>query len=201
MFTGIVKGTGRVVALERDPARIRIETELARELRPGDSLAVGGACLTVASGGAGREVEAELMAETLARTTLGDLAPGDRVNLEPPLRASDPLGGHIVQGHVDGVGTVEAQEGDGAGTGRTLRVSIPPDLLRYTVPQGSIALDGVSLTLAEAGADAVSVGLTGETLARTTLGDLAPGDRVNVEVDVLAKYVERLAAPLVEARA
>lgn len=191
MFTGIVKELGTLEALERnaDGARLRIGASLAPTLSEGDSVAVNGVCLTVAALGEGA-FEADAMNQTLALTTLGELAPGARVNLEPALRAGEPLGGHIVQGHVNGVGEVEAIEDDGFA--RRLRVALPAELRSYVVERGSVALDGVSLTVAALHEDGVEVSLIPETLARTTLGQAGAGTRVNVEVDVLARYVERL---------
>lgn len=191
MFTGLIQDVGRVELVERgdEGARIRIATALAAEITPGDSVAVDGACLTAtAADPAG--FEAEAMNQTLAVTSLGDRGPGDRVNLEPALRASDRLGGHIVQGHVDGVGEVVAIADDGFA--RRLRVALPPALLRYAVARGSIALDGVSLTIADLGDSWAEVSLIPETLERTNLGEAKPGRRLNVECDVVAKYVERL---------
>ncbi len=194
MFTGIVRERGRVVAAERDGAgvRLRIEAaETAREAAPGDSVAVAGCCLTVTSAG-GVALQFDAVPETIARTTLGGLAPGAEVNLEPALRAGEPLGGHFVQGHVDGRGRVVAldPEGDGA----RLRLGLAQGLLRYCVEKGSIALDGVSLTVAALREDGVEIALVPFTLEHTTLGAVRPGDEVNVEVDLLAKYAERLAS-------
>ena len=194
MFTGIVRERGRVVAAESDGAgvRLRIEAaETAEAAAPGDSVAVAGCCLTVTSAEGGA-LEFDAVPETLARTTLGGLEPGAEVNLEPALRAGEPLGGHFVQGHVDGRGRVAAleREGDGA----RLRLELAPELLRYCVEKGSIALDGVSLTVAALRADGVELALVPFTLEHTTLAGLRPGDEVNVEVDLLAKYAERLAS-------
>ena len=192
MFTGLVAGTGSVESLVREGSgvRLRVRSELATELSPGDSVAVNGVCLTaVAPDGAG--FSADVMEETLRRSSLGPLGEGDAVNLELPLRAGDRLGGHIVQGHVDGVGTVESVREEGLS--RVLRVAAPADTLRYVVEKGSIAVDGVSLTVSAVDDDALEVSLIPETLERTTLGAAAPGTVVNLEVDVLAKYVEKLA--------
>jgi riboflavin synthase len=191
MFTGLIQDVGTVesVAAGADGARLRIATALAPEVAPGDSVAVNGACLT-ASGADAAGFEAEAMNQTLALTALGGLRAGDRVNLEPALRASDRLCGHIVQGHVDGVGEVVAVEEDGFA--RRLRVGLGPELLRYAVERGSIALDGVSLTIADLGGSWAEVSLIPETLERTNLGAAAIGRRLNVECDVVAKYVERL---------
>jgi riboflavin synthase len=191
MFTGLVQDVGSVRAVEHgaDGVRLSIATRLAAELHRGDSVAVSGVCLTAADvdGGGFR---ADVMAETLARSSLGPLAAGDTVNVELPLRAGDRLGGHVVQGHVDGVAAVESVEDQGFA--RLVRIAPPPELLRYVVEKGSIAVDGVSLTVAELDDEAFSVSLIPETLERTTLGAAAPGRRVNLEVDVLAKYVEKL---------
>jgi riboflavin synthase len=191
VFTGLVREVGTVAALDRDErgARLRVEADLAGEVAPGDSVAVAGACLTVAERADGA-FEADAINQTLSLTTLGELRPGDRVNLEPALRAGDPLGGHLVQGHVDGVARVLGVAADGVS--RRLRADLPPELRRYVVPRGSIALDGVSLTVAAVGGGDVEVALIPETLARTTLGGLGEGDRLNVEVDLVARHLERL---------
>jgi riboflavin synthase len=191
LFTGLIEDVGALLACERDEqgARLRIESRCAAELAEGDSIAVAGVCLT-AVGRAERQVLVEAMRETLERTTLAHLQPGDRVNIELPMRVGDRLGGHIVQGHVDGLGRVDgiAQ----SGFARELRISAPAQLARYIVHKGSIAVDGVSLTVSGLAGDRFSVSLIPETLERTTLGSLAVGDRVNLEVDVLAKHIERL---------
>ncbi len=191
MFTGIVREIGSVDRLERgaEGARLRVRAELAGELAPGESVAVSGACLTVveASNGA---FDAEVMNQTLILTTLGGLERGSAVNLEPPLRVGDPLGGHLVQGHVDGTGEVEEVDDDGFA--RRLELEVPPELQRFVVEHGSVAVDGVSLTVAgltEAGFEA---SLIPETLERTTLGRATEGSRVNIEIDVIARYAERL---------
>ena len=191
MFTGIVREMGTVEGIERSDAgaRLRVRAGLGRELAPGDSVSVSGACLTVAAAGDGA-FEADVMNQTLSLTTLGDLDPGRRVNLEPALRAADPLGGHLVQGHVDGTGEVVAVDEDGFA--RRVRITAPAELRRYVVERGSVAVDGVSLTVAELAGDAFEAALIPETLARTTLGGLAEGDRVNLEVDPIARYAERL---------
>jgi riboflavin synthase len=191
MFTGLVARTGAIEALERgdDGARLRVRTELARALAPGDSIAVNGVCLTAIDPD-GQGFSADVMAETLRRSSLGPLAEGDEVNLELPLRAGDRLGGHVVQGHVDGTGSVEAVSEDGFA--RVVRIAAPPDLLRYVVEKGSIAVDGVSLTVSAVDDEGFEVSLIPETLERTTLGAATPGRVVNLEVDVLAKYVEKL---------
>jgi riboflavin synthase len=191
IFTGLVTGTGIVESLRRDGdgARLRVRAELAGELSAGDSIAVNGVCLTAVDPDADG-FAADVMAETLSRSSLGPLAEGDPVNLELPLRAGDRLGGHVVQGHVDGTGTVEEVGEDGFA--RVVRVAAAPELLRYVVEKGSIAVDGVSLTVSAVDDDGFEVSLIPETLERTTLGSAAPGRTVNLEVDVLAKYVEKL---------
>lgn len=190
MFTGIVKELGEVDALESsaDGARLRIRAELGSELGEGDSVAVNGACLTATSVHGG-SFEADVMRKTLELTTLGELEAGSSVNLELPLRAEDRLGGHVVQGHVDGTARVAEITDDGFAKG--LRIDLPGELLPYVVEHGSIAIEGVSLTVAGLTDEGVEVSLIPETLERTTLGRLAPGDRVNVECDVLARYVRR----------
>jgi len=191
VFTGLIAELGTVAAVEdsADGVRLAVRGALARELREGDSVAVNGVCLT-ATGIDGDAFVADVMRETLRRTSLGALVAGARVNLELPLRAADRLGGHIVQGHVDGLGEVVDVREDGFA--RLLTVAADPELLRYVVEKGSIALDGVSLTVAHAGADRLTVSLIPETAARTNLGTAAPGTPLNLEVDVLAKYVEKL---------
>jgi riboflavin synthase len=191
MFTGLVADVGKVADVRRsaDGARLAIRAHLASKLREGDSVAVNGVCLTAAEVAEG-EFHADAMNETLARSALGMLEPGARVNLELPLRAGDPLGGHIVQAHVDGVGRV-VEAGDD-GFARRLRIEADKRLLRYVVEKGSIAVDGVSLTVAAVGEGSFEVSLIPETLRRTNLGDAEPGRTVNLEVDVVAKYVERL---------
>ncbi len=197
MFTGIIEELGQVAALDHgaDSARIRINGPLVTsDAQLGASIAVNGVCLTVTSVD-GETFTADVMAETLARTSLAHAAPGTAVNLERALPASGRLGGHIVQGHVDGTGTVlDRTPGD---RWELVRVAVPPSLARYLAEKGSLAMDGVSLTIARLedqpdGSAAVTVSLIPETLARTTLGRRAAGERVNLEVDVLAKYVERL---------
>jgi riboflavin synthase len=191
MFTGLVQGLGTIDAVEQteDGVRLAIATPLAVELAPGDSVAVNGVCLTAVDPSAER-FAADVMHETLRRSSLAAAAPGAQVNLELPLRAHDRLGGHVVQGHVDGLGTVAAVEPDGFA--RRIRVAAAPDLLRYVVEKGSIAIDGVSLTVAAVDDESLTVCLIPETLERTSLGAAAPGRTVNLEVDVLAKYVEKL---------
>jgi riboflavin synthase len=194
MFTGLIQDVGIVESLDSgaEGAHLRIATALAGQIEPGDSVAVNGVCLT-AIGVDGGGFETEAMNQTLNVTSLDALEVGGRVNLEPAMRASDRLGGHIVQGHVDGVGEVVSIEEDGFA--KRLRVALGPDLLRYAIDRGSITLDGVSLTIADLGESWVSVSLIPETLERTTLGDAAPGRKLNVECDVIAKHVERLMAP------
>ena len=194
MFTGLVATTGTVQSL-RD-GRVVIDVDPPLELTDGDSVSVNGVCLTATDV---REdgFEADVMGETLRRTALGELRPGERVNLEPALRASDRLGGHIVQGHVDGTGVVASVGPEGFA--RRVRIETAPEVLRYIVEKGSVTVDGVSLTVAEVDDESFSVGLIPETLERTTLGGADPGRRVNLEVDVLAKYVEKLVSPTVDA--
>ena len=193
MFTGLVGGRGAIESLQRDGdgVRLRVRTELAGELAPGDSIAVNGVCLTAVERD-GRGFSADVMEETLRRSSLGPLAEGDEVNLELPLRAGDRLGGHVVQGHVDGTGSVEAVTEDGFA--HVVRIGAPAGLLRYVVDKGSIAVDGVSLTVSAVDDDGFEVSLIPETLERTTLGAATPGRVVNLEVDLLAKYVEKLHA-------
>ena len=192
MFTGIVRERGRVVAARRNGSGLELRVaapETADTTSVGDSVAVAGCCLT-AVGAKDGELAFDAVPETLARTTLGELAEGAEVNLEPALRAGEPLGGHYVQGHVDGVGRVRSLEPEGDGAQLTL--DIPQELLRYCAEKGSLAVDGVSLTIAALGDDTVEIALVPHTLAATTLGSLSTGAPVNLEVDVLAKYVERL---------
>jgi riboflavin synthase len=192
VFTGIVRERGSVASVEggADGVRLLIDAPAtAADTALGDSVSIDGVCLT-ATAVAGGRIAFDAVAETLSRSTLGGLAAGAEVNLEPALRAGEPLGGHYVQGHVDGVGEVRSveREGDGA----RVWIEVAPELLRYCVEKGSIAVQGVSLTIAELTDDAFAVALVPHTLAETTLGGVSIGDRVNLEVDVLAKYVERL---------
>jgi riboflavin synthase len=191
MFTGIVRELGRVDDVERNEAgaRLRISGAVASKLATGDSVSVEGACLTVA-GLDGGAFEADVMNQTLSLTTLGELTAGDPVNLEPALRAGEPLGGHIVQGHVDGVAEVVSAADDGIA--RRLGVRVPDGLERYAVEHGSVTLAGVSLTVAAVHGDRLEVSLIPETLARTTLRAATEGKKLNLELDVLARYVERL---------
>jgi len=194
VFTGLVQGQGVLAAVDptADGARLAVRTPLSAELAPGDSVAVNGVCLTATRIEDG-VFHADVMTETLRRSSLGDAAPGAAVNLELPLRASDRLGGHVVQGHVDGVGVVRELADEGFS--RRVEISAPEDVLRYVVEKGSIAVHGVSLTVASVDEDGFAVALIPETLERTSLGAATPGTRVNLEVDVLAKYVERLMVP------
>jgi riboflavin synthase len=191
VFTGLVADLGTVADVETtgDGVRLRVESPLAAELSEGDSVAVNGVCLTATAIGGGG-FAADVMHETLRRSSLAAAAGGTRVNLELPLRAQDRLGGHVVQGHVDGVGTVREVVPDGFA--RVVTIEAPRELLRYVVEKGSIAVDGVSLTVASVTPDTFAVSLIPETLERTNLGAAAPGTPVNLEVDVLAKYVEKL---------
>lgn len=191
MFTGLIADLGSVVGIERDPdgATLEIATALADELAEGDSVAVNGVCLTATTikDGAFR---AQAMQETLRRSSLERLQSGSRVNLELALRADGRLGGHIVQGHVDGTGAIAGQRGEGFA--RVLEIKLAPRLARYLVEKGSVAVDGVSLTVSEVHEEGFSVSLIPETLTRTNLGEVQVGDRVNIEADILAKHVERL---------
>jgi riboflavin synthase len=191
MFTGLVQDLGRITAVDVTPEGVvlGVQTRLAGEIGEGDSVAVSGVCLT-ATAITGSQFRADVMHETMRRSSLAEIGPGAAVNLELSLRASDRLGGHIVQGHVDGVGAVREVRDDGFA--RVVVIGAPPALMRYVVEKGSIAVEGVSLTVVEAGADRFAVSLIPETLERTTLGTAAPGTPVNLEVDVVAKYVEKL---------
>jgi riboflavin synthase len=191
LFTGLVQDLGSVVGLmgADGGARLTVQTSLRDDIREGDSVMVNGVCLTAVGLEDGR-FSADLSSETLERSALGDLSAGEQVNLELSLRPSDRLGGHIVQGHVDGVGTVESSRLDGSG--RNVSFRAPADLGRYIVEKGSIAVDGVSLTVAGLDGDVFEAVLIPETLDRTNLTQAEPGRRVNLEVDVIAKYVERL---------
>jgi riboflavin synthase len=193
VFTGLVQDLGMVTAVDAtaDGVTLGVRTRLAGEIAEGDSVAINGVCLT-ATAIADGEFRAEVMHETLRRSSLSDAAAGSDVNVELPLRASDRLGGHIVQGHVDGLGAIRAVRDDGFA--RVVEVGAPAELLRYVVAKGSIAVNGVSLTVVDVGPDWFSVSLIPETLERTTLGNAGPGAPVNLEVDVLAKYVEKLVA-------
>jgi riboflavin synthase len=194
VFTGLIEDVGRVESVERsdEGSKLRLASRLAAELALGDSIAVNGCCLTATAVEDGH-FEIEAMNQTLEVTALGAVEVGSRVNLELAMKAGDRLGGHIVQGHVDGVGTVASVEDDGFA--RRVRVELPPELLRYVVDKGSITLSGVSLTVAELGKNWAEVSLIPETLERTSLGEAQAGSRLNVECDIVAKYVERLVAP------
>jgi len=199
VFTGIVREVGTVASVEGGEEGVRLVVEApqtAAGVAIGDSVSIGGVCLTVVAADDGR-LSFDAVPETLRRTSLGRLAAGTGVNLEPALAAGDPMGGHVVQGHVDGVGSVVALEPEGDGA--RLTVGAPPDLLRYCVEKGSIAVEGVSLTIAALRDDGFELALVPHTLAATTLGGLRPGDPVNLEVDVLAKYVERLLGATIRA--
>ena len=192
MFTGLIREVGVVAAIEAggDGLRLTVEApETARAAQLGDSVALSGVCLTVVDRADGR-LAFDAVPETLARTSLETLEPGSRVNVEPALRAGEPLGGHYVQGHVDGVGAVRSVEAEG--DGKRIWVDSPADLLRYVVEKGSVAVEGTSLTVAGLDDRGFAVALIPHTLAQTTLDALTAGDRVNLEVDVLAKYVEKL---------
>jgi riboflavin synthase len=192
VFTGIVEGVGRIVEVVSRPGatRVGIAPPFAiRELADGDSVAVDGVCLTVAGRGAGR-FYADVIAETLGRTTLGEARVGRRVNVERSLRLGDRLGGHLVQGHVDDTAPILARHRRGGE--RRLRVGLSGAIRPYVAAKGSIAVQGVSLTVAALGRGHFEVALVPHTLARTTLGELEPGDRVNVETDLLARYLERM---------
>jgi riboflavin synthase len=191
MFTGIVAELGTVTAVDRGPEsmRLTVEAAVASELELGASVSVDGVCLTAADVTPGG-FTADVMGETLARTTIGELATGRQVNLELAVTPTGRLGGHIVQGHVDGVGRLLTRR---HGTDwDTVEIELPAGLARYVVEKGSITVSGVSLTVAGIAGTTVTIGLIPETLTRTTLGGLEPGDPVNIEVDVLAKYIERM---------
>jgi len=190
LFTGLVQDLGEVVAADASGDGVRLTIATGLELAEGDSIAVNGVCLT-ATAIADGHFAADVMNETLRRSSLAEVAAGARLNLELPLRAADRLGGHFVQGHVDGVGGIWDMRDDGFA--RVVTVGVPADLMRYVVEKGSIAIDGVSLTVSALGDDWLQVSLIPETLERTILGDVAVGQPVNLEVDVLAKYIERLA--------
>ncbi|MEV7389361.1 MULTISPECIES: riboflavin synthase [unclassified Streptomyces] len=194
MFTGIVEELGEITAVENlgDASRFRLRGPVVTQgAQHGDSIAVNGVCLTVVEH-EGDEFTADVMAETLQRSSLGALGVGSRVNLERPTAVGSRLGGHIVQGHVDGTGQVLARTP--SENWEIVKVSLPADLARYVVEKGSITVDGISLTVVEAGPDYFTVSLIPTTLDLTTLGRKQPGDPVNLEVDVVAKYVERLLA-------
>jgi len=192
MFTGIIQDVGRIAAFDRSAsgARATIETTLdLKEFQLGDSIAVNGCCLTAIKFGAGA-FDVEMSSETLAKTAFDDLARDARVNLEPALRLADRLGGHLVQGHVDGVGTLvqKTQVGDCW----DLSIQIPLELMQTVIHKGSIALDGISLTVATLGRETVTIAAIPHTMAQTTLGSMRVGSRINIETDVIGKYVQRL---------
>jgi riboflavin synthase len=196
MFTGIVEELGTVAAIEDQGDALRLTVRAAATLEGtslGDSIAVNGCCLTVAAidrQSNGETWTADVMQETLDKTSLLGVAPGDPVNLERAVTADKRLGGHLVQGHVDGVGAVVRRSPSEHWD--VVEISLPAELSRYVVPKGSICVDGVSLTVVDVGADSFTVSLIPETLARTTLGTRRPGDRVNLETDVIARHVEKL---------
>ncbi|MDQ2623380.1 MAG: riboflavin synthase [Actinomycetota bacterium] len=200
MFSGLIADLGKVDSITSgdEGARIRLATSLAGEIALGDSIAVNGCCLTATATGPDW-FEADAMNQTLNLTSLGSLVSGSPVNLELALRADQRLGGHIVQGHVDGVGEVVSQVEDGFAV--RLTVSVPEELSRYVVPQGSITIEGVSLTVSGCSPGTAEVSLIPETRERTNLGGLSVGQPVNVECDVIAKYVERMVSPYAEAAA
>jgi riboflavin synthase len=189
VFTGLVADLGTVAEVDASEAGVRLTVRTALELTEGDSVAVNGVCLTATSLPDGA-FTADVMQETLRRSSLGALEEGSKVNLELPLRADDRLGGHFVQGHVDGLGTIwDVRE---EGFSHVVTIGAPPEIMRYVIEKGSIAVDGVSLTVSGLGDDWLQVSLIPETLERTTLGEATTGATVNLEVDVLAKYIERL---------
>jgi riboflavin synthase len=201
MFTGLIEATGTVLAVTRGAGSTRITISaptIAPQLRTGDSVAVSGVCLTALDITAA-EFCADLAEETIARTTLSRLLPGSVVNLELPTPAGSPLGGHVVQGHVDGTGTLIAltpvNPAEPAATDWKLRLSIPPELTRYVVPKGSITVEGISLTVAAVLGEVVTIAIIPHTYAKTALHTLQAGAPLNIEVDVLAKYAERQAQP------
>ncbi len=189
LFTGLVADLGTVTAVDASDGGVRLTVRTALELREGDSVAVNGVCLTATALPDGA-FTADVMHETLRRSSLGALEEGSKVNLELPLRADDRLGGHFVQGHVDGLGTIwDVRE---EGFSHVVTIGAPPEIMRYVIEKGSIAVDGVSLTVSGLGDDWLQVSLIPETLERTILGEATTGTPVNLEVDVLAKYIERL---------
>ena len=197
MFTGIVEDLGEIEVIEHegDSARIYVRSAtVTQDARIGDSIAVNGVCLTVtrliAGAGAPRGFVADVMGETLRRSSLKDIAPGTRVNLERAVKVSDRLGGHLVQGHVDGTATIIGR--DPQDHWDVVRIGLPPDLSKYVAQKGSVTVDGISLTVSAVSGEWFEVSLIPETLKRTTLGAKQPGEPVNLEVDVIAKYVEKL---------
>ncbi|MDI6709164.1 MAG: riboflavin synthase [Thermoanaerobacterales bacterium] len=200
MFTGIIEELGTLRRIEHRPDAARlliVAREILADARLGDSIAVNGVCLTVTSLAAGRgEFMADVMAETLARTNLGELKAGDRVNLERAMRLGDRLGGHLVSGHIDGVGRILSREPQGIAVVFTFQA--PPEVMRYVIRKGSVAIDGISLTVVDHGADSFRVSVIPHTARMTTLGFKGPGATVNLEADMLAKYVERMLSRGVE---
>jgi len=196
VFTGLVAGVGTIagVHVTTDGVRLSVRSPLAAELSEGDSVAVDGVCLTAVGLCGADTFGADVMLQTLRSSSLADVEAGARVNLELPLRAGDRMGGHVVQGHVDGVGAVSGVADEGFA--RLVTIEAGAELLRYVVAKGSIAVNGVSLTVVQVQDTSFSVSLIPETLTATTLGEAQPGDPVNLEVDVLAKYVEKLMTPL-----
>lgn len=196
MFTGIIQDVGRVVSREARDGDVRLLIAFDRldpsGMNVGDSICVQGCCLTAVELH-DRSFAADVSRETLSLTTLGDLAAGSPVNLEPSLRAGDALGGHLVSGHVDGIGEIAATSGDARST--RVEISVPPGLARYIARKGSVAIDGVSLTVNEVQGATFGINLIPHTQAVTTLGAIRPGTRVNIEIDQIARYVERLLAP------
>jgi riboflavin synthase len=189
LFTGLVQDLGEITAVDGSGDGVRLAIATTLELAEGDSIAVNGVCLTATAVSDGH-FAADVMNETLRRSSLAEVGPGGRVNLELPLRAADRLGGHFVQGHVDGVGGIWDVRDDGFA--RVVTIGAPPEIMRYVIEKGSIAVDGVSLTISGLGDDWFQVSLIPETLERTILGEANTGTPVNLEVDVLAKYIERL---------
>ncbi len=191
MFTGLIQELGTVRSLSRGTVgKLVVASEkVPGEVAIGDSVAVNGACLTVTAI-SGNEVSFDAVPETLARTSLGELKPGDKVNLETSLKAGQPIGGHFVQGHVDGVGTIESSRS--LGESRVILISAPDEVMRYVVEKGSIAIDGISLTVASCDNSGFTIAVIPHTLEATTLHSKRPGDRVNLEADILGKYVEKL---------
>jgi riboflavin synthase len=189
LFTGLVQDLGEITAVDASGDGVRLAIATTLELAEGDSIAVNGVCLTATAVSDGH-FAADVMNETLRRSSLAEAGSGAKVNLELPLRAADRLGGHFVQGHVDGVGGIWDVRDDGFA--RVVTIGAPPEIMRYVIEKGSIAVDGVSLTISGLGEDWFQVSLIPETLERTILGEANSGTPVNLEVDVLAKYIERL---------
>lgn len=187
MFTGIIHYRGKLAAKSGNRLTIAVPRAITTRLKPGGSIAVNGVCLTIEARSRKLEVRVSIMSETKKVTTLGKLPVGSRVNLELPLRLGDPLDGHLVTGHVDGIGTVKTVRR--YGSSRTVTIAAPPSLARYLVPRGSVTVDGISLTIQSSRGATFSVGLIPETLRRTTLGKLRTGSRVNVEADLVARYI------------